>query len=189
MKIEAGQTVALVGNSGNGKSTCLHLLQRFYDTNDGTALIDDCDIRALNINSLRSAIACVGQEPVLFSTTIAENIRYGKPNANDHEILAAAQNSGAHEFIARLPHGYNTMVDDGDGSQFSGGQKQQIAIARALVQNPKILLLDEATAALVSVSDQICKLSLYAFKYSFEKRKITMFFCRIISRRSMCNRL
>lgn len=147
MKIEAGQTVALVGDSGNGKSTCLHLLQRFYDPDNGDILIDGYNIRSLNINSLRSRIASVGQEPVLFSTTILENIRYGKPDATDKEIIMASQDSGAHDFIMQLPHGYNTMVGE-KGSQLSGGQKQRIAIARALIQNPKILLLDEATSAL-----------------------------------------
>lgn len=147
LKIEASQTVALVGLSGNGKSTCLHLLQRFYDPTKGAVLIDDCDIRSLNINSLRSNIATVGQEPVLFSMTIGENIRYGLPSATDEQVIAAAQSSGAHDFISRLPQGYNTMVGE-SGSQFSGGQRQRIAIARALVQNPKILLLDEATSAL-----------------------------------------
>lgn len=148
MKIRAGQSVALVGNSGNGKSTCLQLLQRFYDPDDGQVLIDDCDIRTMNINVLRSNMATVGQEPILFSTTIGENIRYGKPDANDKDVVAAAQQSGAHDFIAKLPQGYNTLVGE-KGSQLSGGQKQRIAIARALIQSPKILLLDECTSALV----------------------------------------
>lgn len=112
-------------------------------------MIDDVDIRSINVNVLRSSIATVGQEPILFSTTIGENIRYGKPDATDNDVVAAAQNSGAHDFIARLPQGYNTLVGE-KGSQLSGGQKQRIAIARALIQNPKILLLDEATSALVS---------------------------------------
>lgn len=101
----------------------------------------------LNLNFLRSNIATVGQEPVLFSTTIGENIRYGNPEASDKEVVAAARSSGAHDFIAKLPQGYNTLVGE-KGSQLSGGQKQRIAIARALIQNPKILLLDEATSAL-----------------------------------------
>lgn len=145
--IKSGQTVALVGHSGNGKSTWLQLLQRFYDPDDGAVLIDDCDIRQLNLSLLRSNLALVGQEPVLFSTTIGENIRYGKPDATDKEIMHAAQDSGAHKFISNLPQGYNTLVGD-KGCQLSGGQKQRIAIARALIQNPKILILDEATSAL-----------------------------------------
>lgn len=158
LKIEAGQTIALVGDSGNGKSTCLHLLQRFYDPNKGSVTIDNCDIRSLNINSLRSCMATVGQEPVLFSTTIAENIRYGNPSATDKDIIAAAQSSGAHDFIARLPQNYNTMMGEG-GSQFSGGQKQRIAIARALIQNPKILILDEPTSALVRIAQQMARVN------------------------------
>lgn len=102
-KISAGQTVALVGSSGNGKSTCLHLLQRFYDPHNGEILIDDTDIRQFNISWLRSNIALVGQEPVLFSTSIGDNIRYGKPDATDKEVENAAKDSGAHEFISRLP--------------------------------------------------------------------------------------
>lgn len=147
LKIKRGETVALVGNSGNGKSTCLQLLQRFYDPNKGEVFLDDRNLRSLNIHSLRSCIATVGQEPVLFSTTIGENIRYGRPNATNDEIIAAAKNSGAHTFIMELTKGYDTLLG-GSGSQLSGGQKQRIAIARALVQNPKILLLDEATSAL-----------------------------------------
>lgn len=149
LKIRPGESIALVGFSGNGKSTCLQLLQRFYDPNRGEVLLDGHNIKSLNIESLRSCIATVGQEPVLFSTTIAENIRYGKPQATDDEVIEAAKNSGAHEFILRLVNGYDTLVGS-NGSQLSGGQKQRIAIARAMVQNPKILLLDEATSALVS---------------------------------------
>lgn len=145
LAIEPGQTVALVGNSGNGKSTCLHLLERFYDPSKGEVLLDGQNLKSLNIHSLRSCIANVGQEPVLFSTTIAENIRYGNPSATNDQIILAAKDAGAHEFISELSQGYDTIVGSG---QLSGGQKQRIAIARALVQNPKILLLDEATSAL-----------------------------------------
>ncbi|XP_031622750.1 multidrug resistance protein homolog 65-like [Contarinia nasturtii] len=177
IEIQAGQSVALVGDSGNGKSTCLQLLQRFYDPNNGHILIDGCDIRTFNINMLRSSIATVGQEPILFSTTIGENIRYGNPDATDKDVIAAAVQSGAHDFIAKLPQGYHTMVGE-KGSQlsgkyfkihvfrqfpkfrFAGGQKQRIAIARALIQNPKILLLDEATSALDYQSEKFVQKTL-----------------------------
>lgn len=145
--VSAGQTVALVGSSGDGKSTCLQLLQRFYDPDAGQVLIDGYDIRHLNLSALRSRLALVSQEPVLFSTSIGENIRYGKPDANENDIMAAAQDAGAHDFISRLPQGYNTIVGQ-KGCQMSGGQKQRIAIARALIRNPRILILDEATSAL-----------------------------------------
>lgn len=157
--VKAGQTVALVGSSGNGKSTCIHLLQRFYDPDNGDVLIDDCDIKQLNISLLRSNMALVGQEPVLFSTTIGENIRYGKPDASEAEMISAAKYSGAHEFISRLPEGYKTAVGE-KGCQLSGGQKQRIAIARALIQNPKILLLDEATSALDYQSEKFVQRTL-----------------------------
>lgn len=147
LEIQPGETVALVGHSGNGKSTCLHLLERFYDPNHGQIFLDNHDIKSLNIRSLRSCIATVGQEPVLFTTTIAENIRYGNPDATDEEVIKAAHNAGAHEFIIDLPRKYDTLVGN-NGAQLSGGQKQRIAIARALIQNPKILLLDECTSAL-----------------------------------------
>lgn len=147
LKITAGQTVALVGHSGCGKSTIVQLLQRFYDADRGSVYIDDHDIKSINISWLRSNIAVVGQEPVLFATTIENNIRYGRLDATRREIEDAAKASGVHEFIIRLPNGYETQVGE-LGSQMSGGQKQRIAIARAIIQNPKILLLDEATSAL-----------------------------------------
>ncbi|XP_060651912.1 multidrug resistance protein homolog 65 [Drosophila nasuta] len=159
IKIRAGQTVALVGSSGCGKSTCIQLLQRFYDPVFGSVMLDDLDIRKYNIQWLRSNIAVVGQEPVLFMGTIAQNISYGKPNATQKEIEAAATQAGAHEFISHLPESYRTMIGE-HGSQLSGGQKQRIAIARALIQNPKILLLDEATSALDYNSEKLVQQAL-----------------------------
>lgn len=147
IKVRAGETVALVGSSGNGKSTILQLLQRFYDPDAGQVLLDGCDISQLNLSFYRSNLALVGQEPVLFSTSIGENIRYGKPDASELEIIAAAKDAGVHDIISRLPQGYSTLVGE-KGCQMSGGQKQRISIARALIQNPRILILDEATSAL-----------------------------------------
>ncbi|XP_067645688.1 multidrug resistance protein homolog 65 isoform X1 [Eurosta solidaginis] len=146
-KVCEGQTVALVGASGCGKSTCIQLLQRFYDPIFGTITLDGLDIRKYNIHWLRSNMAVVGQEPVLFQGTIADNISYGKTNATQREIEASAKAAGVHDFICSLPESYLTAIGE-KGSQLSGGQKQRIAIARALIQNPKILLLDEATSAL-----------------------------------------
>lgn len=147
LKVKAGQTVALIGHSGCGKSTIVQLLQRFYDADSGNVYIDDHDIKSINISWLRSNMAVVGQEPVLFATSIEDNIRYGRTDATSKEIQDAARASGVHEFIMRLPNGYDTQVGE-LGSLMSGGQKQRIAIARAIIQNPKILLLDEATSAL-----------------------------------------
>ncbi|XP_053662554.1 multidrug resistance protein homolog 49 [Anopheles marshallii] len=147
LEIKTGQTVALVGPSGCGKSTCLQLIQRLYDPLNGTVTIDGTKVSELNIGWLRSFIGLVGQEPVLFATTIAENIRYGNPDAAQSEIECAAKIANCHSFIMKLPNAYGTMIGE-RGAQLSGGQKQRIAIARALVRNPKILLLDEATSAL-----------------------------------------
>ena len=154
LEVGVGQTVALVGASGCGKSTTIQLLERFYDPVDGSVTVDGIDTRDLNLNWLRSQIGLVGQEPILFATTILENIRYGKPDATMEEIEAAAKASNAYNFITSLPDGFNTYVGE-KGTQLSGGQKQRIAIARALVRNPKILLLDEATSALDSESEKI----------------------------------
>lgn len=152
LDIMRGQTVALVGPSGCGKSTTIQLIQRFYDTLDGSVRIDGKNVKDLNVNWLRSKIGVVGQEPVLFGTTIYENIRYGFDDATKEQIEAAAKAANAHRFIKSLPNGYNTLVGE-RGAQMSGGQKQRIAIARALVRNPEILLLDEATSALDTQSE------------------------------------
>lgn len=153
LKIEPGQTVAFVGASGCGKSTCIQLMQRFYDPLEGCVKLDGHDIRQLNVGWLRSHIGVVGQEPVLFATTIGENIRYGHPQATQKEIEQAARLSNCHHFIMQFPKGYETMVGE-RGAQMSGGQKQRIAIARALIKNPRILLLDEATSALDPTSER-----------------------------------
>lgn len=154
LKIEAGKTVALVGPSGGGKSTTVSLLERFYDPLQGSIELDGTNIQDLNVTHLRRLIGYVGQEPTLFATTIAGNIRYGKPNATQDEIEQAAKLANAHAFISSFPDGYDTHVGD-KGAQLSGGQKQRIAIARVLVANPEILLLDEATSALDSESELI----------------------------------
>ncbi|XP_061393533.1 multidrug resistance protein homolog 65 [Musca vetustissima] len=154
IKIKAGTTVALVGTSGCGKSTVIQLLQRFYDPLFGSILLDDLDIRKYNIQWLRSNMAIVGQEPVLFRGSIADNISYGKPKATQKDIEEAAKAAGVHDFISKLPDSYKTVIGE-RGSQLSGGQKQRIAIARALIQNPKILLLDEATSALDYQSEKL----------------------------------
>ncbi|XP_040591750.1 phosphatidylcholine translocator ABCB4 isoform X3 [Mesocricetus auratus] len=152
LKVQSGQTVALVGNSGCGKSTTVQLLQRLYDPTEGTISIDGQDIRNFNVRYLREIIGVVSQEPVLFSTTIAENIRYGRGNVTMDEIKKAVKEANAYEFIMKLPQKFDTLVGE-RGAQLSGGQKQRIAIARALVRNPKILLLDEATSALDTESE------------------------------------
>ncbi|XP_011362486.1 phosphatidylcholine translocator ABCB4 isoform X3 [Pteropus vampyrus] len=152
LQIQSGQTVALVGNSGCGKSTTVQLIQRLYDPAEGMINIDGQDIRTFNVRYLREIIGVVSQEPVLFSTTIAENIRYGRGNVTMDEIKKAVKEANAYEFIMKLPQKFDTLVGE-RGAQLSGGQKQRIAIARALVRNPKILLLDEATSALDTESE------------------------------------
>ncbi|XP_062423785.1 ATP-binding cassette sub-family B member 5 [Rhea pennata] len=159
LKVQTGKTIALVGASGCGKSTTIQLLQRFYDPVQGEVTLDGQDIRTLNVKWLRENIGIVSQEPVLFATTIAENIRYGREDISDAEIEQAAKEANAFDFISRLPDKFNTMVGE-RGAQLSGGQKQRIAIARALARNPKILLLDEATSALDTQSESIVQAAL-----------------------------
>ncbi|XP_058520228.1 bile salt export pump [Ochotona princeps] len=152
MVIKPGEMTAVVGPSGTGKSTALQLIQRFYDPSEGMVTLDGHDIRSLNIQWLRDQIGIVEQEPVLFSTTIAENIRYGREGATMEDIIKAAKEANAYNFIMELPQQFDTLVGEG-GGQMSGGQKQRVAIARALVRNPKILLLDMATSALDNESE------------------------------------
>eukprot|EP00076_Gallus_gallus_P037648 XP_025003186.1 ATP-binding cassette sub-family B member 5 isoform X2 [Gallus gallus] len=159
LKVQTGKTIALVGASGCGKSTTVQLLQRFYDPDQGEVTLDGRDIRTLNVKWLRENIGIVSQEPVLFATTIAENIRYGREDISDAEIEQAAKEANAFDFISRLPDKFNTMVGE-RGAQLSGGQKQRIAIARALARNPKILLLDEATSALDTQSESVVQAAL-----------------------------
>ncbi|KAL5111987.1 ATP-dependent translocase ABCB1 [Taenia crassiceps] len=153
MKIDAGQTIAIVGPSGSGKSTVIQLLQRFYDPTDGQVLIDGYDIRELDLKWMRRQFGVVSQEPVLFAATVKENIGMGKEGASFEEIEAAAKLADAHSFIVGMQEEYDTMIGEGGGGM-SGGQKQRLAIARALLRNPRILLLDEATSALDTHSER-----------------------------------
>ncbi len=150
--VEPGQVVALVGHSGAGKSTIAALLTRLYDPTAGRVLLDGVDLRELDPSWLRRQVGIVSQEPVLFSSSIADNIRFGKQGASDQEIEAAARAANAHEFIAAFPEGYATKVGE-RGVQLSGGQKQRVAIARAMLKDPSVLILDEATSALDAESE------------------------------------
>eukprot|EP00268_Persea_americana_P042784 TRINITY_DN4285_c0_g1_i1.p1 TRINITY_DN4285_c0_g1~~TRINITY_DN4285_c0_g1_i1.p1 ORF type:complete len:796 (+),score=147.06 TRINITY_DN4285_c0_g1_i1:3969-6356(+) len=153
--VQSGKTIALVGESGCGKSTAISLLQRFYDPDSGQIILDGVEIQKLQLRWLRQQMGLVSQEPVLFNDTIRANISYGKEGgATEAEILAAAEFANAHKFISSLQQGYDTLVGE-RGVQLSGGQKQRVAIARAIVKEPKILLLDEATSALDSESERV----------------------------------
>jgi len=154
LSIPSGQITALVGPSGAGKTSILNLIPRFYDPNNGDVLIDNQNIRNATISSLRSKIALVSQEPILFDDTVRENICYGKKNASEDEIINAAKSAAAHEFISKLPDGYNTIIGE-KGFSLSGGQKQRLSIARAFLKDAPILLLDEATSSLDTESEHL----------------------------------
>ena len=154
LKAEPGQMIALVGPSGSGKSTIANLIPRFYDGDSGTISIDGHDIRQVTADSLREQIGLVPQETMLFSTTVMENIRYGRLDATDEEVVEAARAANAEEFIKDLPEGYDTKLGE-RGLNLSGGQRQRLAIARAILKNPRVLILDEATSALDTESEKI----------------------------------
>ena len=151
-KVEPGKTFALVGPSGGGKTTICHLLPRFYDVSGGKIMIDGTDIRSVTQKSLRNAVGIIQQDVFLFAGTVMDNIRYGRPDATDEEVIEAAKLSEIHNDIMAMPDGYNTYVGE-RGVILSGGQKQRISIARVFLKNPKILILDEATSALDSVTE------------------------------------
>lgn len=154
LRVKAGQMVGIVGPTGAGKSTVVSLIPRFYDPSSGTIMIDGMDIRGFKLSGLRNQVAYVLQETVLFRGTVADNIAYGRGGATRAEIEEAAKLANAHEFIAKMPHGYDTMVGD-RGDTLSGGQRQRIGIARAIIRNNPILILDEPTAALDTESEQL----------------------------------
>ncbi|MGF6274561.1 ATP-binding cassette subfamily B protein [Massilia sp. UYP11] len=161
LDIRPGETVAVVGPSGAGKTTLFQLLLRFYDPQAGSIRLDSVDVRDLALQTLRGAVGIVPQDTVIFSLDAMENIRYGRPDASDDEVIAAARMAAAHDFIERLPQGYASFLGE-RGVRLSGGQRQRIAIARALLKNPPLLLLDEATSALDAESERLVQRALEA---------------------------
>ncbi|EEX11861.1 lipid A export ATP-binding/permease protein MsbA [Citreicella sp. SE45] len=156
LRFEAGKTTALVGPSGSGKSTILQLLMRLYDPTSGEVVVDGQDLRRIAPKSLHRTLSYVGQETFLFSTTVMDNLRVARPDASDEEVIAAARNANAHDFISALPQGYQTEVGE-NGALLSGGQRQRLAIARAFLRSGRILLLDEATSALDADSERLIR--------------------------------
>jgi ATP-binding cassette subfamily B protein len=161
LKVEKGEMIGLVGSSGCGKSTLINLIMRLYDVDEGAIYIDGVNVKKLDVAAYHSQIGVVLQETFLFAGTVLDNIRFSKPDATMYEIISAAKHANAHEFICKLPDGYNTYVGE-KGHMLSGGEKQRIAIARAILGNPKILILDEATSALDTESE-------YQIQQAFER--------------------
>jgi ATP-binding cassette subfamily B protein len=159
LDVPAGRTIALVGATGSGKTSLVSLISRLYDVSGGQVLLDGADVREVSVRSLRAAIAVVSDDPFLFSATVAENIAYARPDAAREEIELAARRAQAHEFVQRLPNGYDTRVGE-RGLSLSGGQRQRLAIARALLANPRVLILDDATSSVDASTEQSIKLAL-----------------------------
>jgi ATP-binding cassette subfamily B protein len=153
LTVNPGEMIGLCGPSGAGKSTLVNLICRFYDVTDGQILIDDTDIRDYDVGWLRRQVGMVLQEPYLFHGTIAENIRYGNPDATDEQVIRAAKAANAHDFVVGFPDGYDTMVGE-RGQSLSGGERQRISIARAILHDPRILILDEATSSVDSETEK-----------------------------------
>ena len=152
--IPKGKTIALVGQSGSGKSTMLDLIPRYYDVQEGEVLIDGIDVKDLAVHDLRQLIGNVNQEAILFNASFKDNIRFGKTDATDEDITNAAKIANAYEFITKSEHGFDTGIGD-RGGRLSGGQRQRVSIARAILKNPPILILDEATSALDTESERL----------------------------------
>ena len=159
LELEPGQNVAVIGHTGSGKSTLAALLPRFYDVTGGRVTIDGIDVRDVKLASLRRAIGIVAQDPFLFSASVRENIAFGAPGASDADVEEAARLAQAHEFIAELPDGYDTVIGE-RGITLSGGQRQRLAIARALILDPRILILDDATASVDATTEARIRLGL-----------------------------
>jgi subfamily B ATP-binding cassette protein MsbA len=159
LEVSKGKTVALVGQSGSGKSTIANLLTRFYDVQEGIIKIDGIDIKDMNLKSLRDLMGLVTQDSILFNDTIKANIALGKPDATDDEIIEALKIANAYEFVKDLPEGIYTNIGD-SGNKLSGGQKQRLSIARAVLKNPPIMILDEATSALDTESERLVQIAL-----------------------------
>ncbi|MBQ3889082.1 MAG: ATP-binding cassette domain-containing protein, partial [Clostridia bacterium] len=159
----AGEMLGIVGKTGAGKTTISNLIARLYDPQEGTVKIDGVDVKQLASKQLRQNIGIVSQDIFLFMGSIADNIRYAKPDATEEEVIAAAKAAAAHDFITKLPDGYETRVGSG-GRRLSGGERQRISIARTIIQNPKILILDEATAAMDTETERSIQNSLTALK-------------------------
>jgi ABC-type multidrug transport system fused ATPase/permease subunit len=159
LEVEPGRTIALIGHTGSGKTTLTTLVPRFYDVTHGRVCLDGVDVRRIRLSELRRAVGIVSQDPFLFSTTVRENIAFGAPDASDEAVENAARMAQAHDFIASLPAGYETMIGE-RGITLSGGQRQRIAIARAILLDPRILILDDATASVDATTEARIRLGL-----------------------------
>ena len=167
-KVKQGETIALVGPTGAGKSTVINLISRFYNATKGKVLVDDTDVKLVTLKSLREQMGIMTQDNFLFSGTIKDNIRYGKLDATDEEIIEAARSVHAHDFISKLEKGYDTEINE-RGARLSNGQRQLIAFARTMLSKPQILILDEATSSIDTHTEALSDMQGQLFEMSIEK--------------------